>query len=483
MIIQKYRYGILPALFAFAVSLATGQDAPFTPSGEETIGLSFLTYDSLEIPAQLIRAPGSSKTLLFINGSTPYDEKGNIGPAVLPDGTVLKSPHDFSVRFIRIMWAKGYDVASMAKRSFVDPGLPRPTLDQLASDAYSYIKELERRGLLQELVIVGYSEGSIIASKVLSLMDDKASACILLGSGSLHFDYFKGTWEEWYKVDILRKDGFTDEQIREEYAAWSDIMRKLTTMDEETFEKEFKDSKTHGFGFSQWESFYIDRDLQFYNPIDNIVNSGVPVLIVIGEYDRAMPLAKARSTFEALLDAGHEVQMHVIDKEVHSYEKYDLFLVMHSWLKGNISLVADKVDSSLIERHNQVAAINVAINNMPWSGKVDSLETVYQRAVDIGYDHAEQWFKLGMVLYSNKMYDLSLEAFRMSADPDFVIYYAPLVWQGHIHDLLGNRDQALSFYRQGLENYPGFPTSHDNLGILLDEEWIKQRLEEPYEYR
>jgi hypothetical protein len=59
--------------------------------------------------------------------------------------------------------------------------------------------------------------------------------------------------------------------------------RTLTTMDEETFEKEYKNSNPHGLGFSQRESFYIDRDLQFYDPTDNIVNSGVPVLMVIGE--------------------------------------------------------------------------------------------------------------------------------------------------------------------------------------------------------
>jgi pimeloyl-ACP methyl ester carboxylesterase len=483
--LRKYGYVVLPALFLWAVLLTSGCRNASDLKEQETTGLSFFTSDSLEIPAQLIRTPGSSETVLFINGSTPYDEKGNIGPTVLPDGTVLKSPHDFSTRFISIMSAKGYDVATMAKRSFVDPGLPRPTLDELASDANAFINELQKRGLLKDLVIVGYSEGSIIASKLLGLLNVKASACILLGSGSLHFDYFNSKWEEWYKVDILRKDGYTEDQIRKEYEDWSDIMRTLTTMDEESFERKYKNAEPRGFGFAQWESFYIDRDLQFYDPVDHIVHSGVPVLIVIGENDRAMPLTKARITYEALLDAGHDVQMHVIENEVHTYNRYDVFLVMHSWLNGDISLELDTIDRRIIDRYKQISDIDVAINNMPWSGETDSLSTdsVYRQALAIDYNKPGQWFKLGMVLYSKKMYDQSMKAFQRSADPDYVIYFAPLVWQGHLYDLLGKRDQALSMYRLGLENYPGFPVTHDHLGIVLDDNWIKQRMEEAFVYR
>jgi hypothetical protein len=167
----------LPALFAIAV-ITSGNSTVFGQSIKETISLSFTSFDGLEIPAQLIRTQGSSKTLLFINGSTPYDEKGNIGGTVLPDGTLLKSPHDFTTRFMQIMSTKGCDVATMAKRSFVDTGLPRPTLDELASEANSYVNELDRRGLLKDLVIVGYSEGSIIASKVLGLLKVQATACV-----------------------------------------------------------------------------------------------------------------------------------------------------------------------------------------------------------------------------------------------------------------------------------------------------------------
>ena len=38
-------------------------------------------------------------------------------------------------------------------------------------------------------------------------------------------------------------------------------------------------------------------------------------------------------------------------------------------------------------------------------------------------------------------------------------------------------------YRLGLEHYPGFAAQHDNLAIVLDDNWIRQRLEEPFEYR
>ena len=78
------------------------------------------TYDNLQLPAQVIMPTKDSKAmLLFINGSTPYDEKGNIGATWNnDDGKMLAERHDFYTRFLEIMPSKGYKVATMAKRSF-----------------------------------------------------------------------------------------------------------------------------------------------------------------------------------------------------------------------------------------------------------------------------------------------------------------------------------------------------------------------------
>ncbi|HDR89323.1 MAG TPA: hypothetical protein ENN63_06805 [Bacteroidetes bacterium] len=151
----------------------------------DTVTFTVKTYDGLVLPAQVIKShTPQNKMILFINGSTPYDEKGNIGAFWTEEGSIVAEKHDFYLRFLDIMSAKGYSVATVAKRSFVYPTrLPRPDLTDLAMDIRFFIDELNRTGLLKkekDLVIAGYSEGSIVATKVLSMLKNQPLACILL---------------------------------------------------------------------------------------------------------------------------------------------------------------------------------------------------------------------------------------------------------------------------------------------------------------
>ncbi len=429
------------------------------------------TYDQLQLPAKIVE--GGETTLLFINGSTPYDEVGNIGPAVLPDGTIIKQPHDFCHRFVDIMSAKGYDVATMAKRSFAYPqAIPRPSLDDLASDVVSFIKALD----LDDLVIVGYSEGSTVASKVLGMLEEQPRAVVLLGSASLAFDYDNQTWEEWFMTDIIRKQkGWTDEQLETEYEQRSQIRRDLRGMDEETFETEYKNSRPFGFGFASWESFNITTEIPVYDPTENLLQADIPILICVGSEDNAMPVSVARRTYEQLQG---KADFKVIPDETHQYNKYDVFALIDTWIQtGNTDIVLDEQDRAMIDRYTEMAHVRAGISALSWDA--DALD-LYQLARQVEYETPADWFKLGLVLFNTGHLEESLFSFEQASDPDFLIYYAPLVWRGHIYDMMGKREEALSFYNQGLAQYPGFPAQHDQWGMLLDKAWIQDKLENPY---
>jgi pimeloyl-ACP methyl ester carboxylesterase len=443
----------------------------------DTVHFSFTTFDNLELPAQVIKVPDSKRTVIFLNGSTPSDEKGNIGN-LLPDGRMIKSWQDFYRRFLEVMSKKGYDVATYAKRSFSYPEI-RPSLDELTLDGKYFIEALGRQNLLKDLIIIGYSEGSVVASKLLPNVE--AEACIFLGSASQHYDYFKGTWENWPTgMAYQRILGRSDDEIKLEYEQWSEIMRDLTDMDEAYFEETYKASNPHGFGFAPWESYRIDREIQFYNPSDNILNSGTPVLIVIGENDVAMPVEMAKRTYEELVVAGHNAEFYVIPEETHQYLKYDVFAIMHSWLNGKITLEYDDIDQKIVDRYNQITNITATLNALSFEAEYSHLDTLFNVALDANYNIAQQWFKLALILYNNGYLDQALKAFEHASDPDFAVYYAPLVWQGHIHDISGDRERAVQFYLKALDHYPGFPVQHDNLDLVLTEEYIRSRLETPF---
>ncbi|MHC4444018.1 MAG: hypothetical protein ACYTF1_06370 [Planctomycetota bacterium] len=72
-------------------------------------------------------------------------------------------------------------------------------------------------------------------------------------------------------------------------------------------------------------------------------------------------------------------------------------------------------------------------------------------------------------------------------------YLSSLIWQGHIHDVWGQRDQALAKYRAALEVLDQYAKAevgtkietyvfmqHGQWGIKLCMKWIKQRLEKPF---
>ena len=296
------------------------------------------TYDNLQLPAQVIMPTKDSKAmLLFINGSTPYDEKGNIGATWNDDGKMAEERHDFYTRFLDVMPSKGYKVATMAKRSFVYPRkLPRPSLNELALDVQMLIEKMKKENLLDsndKLIIVGYSEGSIVATKVLGLLKVQPNACILLGSGSLAFNYKTQSWEGWYSTDTFRRRlGSSDEQIKKDFKELGQIQSAIIAMDENKFENEYKNSKPFGFGFAKWESYYIDKEVGFYDPVPNLLYANVPLLICVGDSDVPMPPALAKRTYDDLRKNGFEKgTLEIIKDEVHELKKYDVFAIIDAW--------------------------------------------------------------------------------------------------------------------------------------------------------
>ncbi|NQU52642.1 MAG: hypothetical protein HQ522_08895 [Bacteroidetes bacterium] len=457
---------------------------------EDTIAFFVKAYDGLDLPAQIIHpASGASdKIIVFINGSTPYDEKGNMGPMVDDKGKAILIQQEFYVRFQDIMPAKGYSTVSMAKRSLVEPvKIPRPTLDELALDIAFLIDELKNQKFLtprKELYLVGYSEGSTVASKVLGLLKEQPRACIFLGSAASSFDYNK-SWEEWPQTAIYRKlKKWSDEQLKVEYEQWKDIVVALQNMNEETFEKEYKKSNPHGFGFAQWESFHIDKEVSNYYPEANIIDANIPVLICIGENDAAMPEKRAAITYHNLLDKGFRKATYVvIPEEVHQYNKFDVFGIIDCWISSDFSSThfeTSTADQVLIDKYAGLQQLNSELNKLPYTGSLKAALDFYNKAKSNKMNDPGKWFTLGIKLVGNGFTEEAFDAFSISNREGDMIQSGSLVWLGHLSDLKGNREQAVKLYKKALQVYPGFPIQHSHWNIYLSREWIEERIDSPF---
>jgi pimeloyl-ACP methyl ester carboxylesterase len=304
------------------------------------VDFNIKTYDGLELPAQVVRSSHPPKKMVvFIMGGTPCDQKGNMGGSWDANCVSEAEPYDLYIRFLKTMPARGYAVATMAKRNFVYPcNIPRPCLDDFARDIHSLIAELKDRKLLRsedDLVLVGHSEGSIVATKVLPLLKRQPSACVLLGSGSLAFDFEKQSWEDWYFVDHMRRvSGMSDEQIQQVFNLFKKIDEELPTIDEETFENQWK-KNAYPVDIAPWESYNCLMEYHHYDPVPNLLTSNVPVLICIGQNDGAMPMVLAERTYKHLKQhAFKKATFIVIEGEVHQYKKDDAFTIIDQWIKS-----------------------------------------------------------------------------------------------------------------------------------------------------
>jgi pimeloyl-ACP methyl ester carboxylesterase len=222
------------------------------------------------------------------------------------------------------------------------------------------------------LVIVGYSEGSIVASKVLGILKKQPYACILLGSASLSCNCTTQSIEDFYMTDVLRRlKNWSDEQIKTELIQLCQIHKDLSKMNEEQFENKYKNSNPFGFGFAMWESVYIDREVALYDPVPNLLYANIPVLICTGEDDLSMPLISARKTYERLKNDGLFVTFRSIEKENHQYEKYDVFAIIDTWLSSDClstEFSINKNDSLIIEKYRKDRALVDELSKIPYGG-------------------------------------------------------------------------------------------------------------------
>jgi len=83
--------------------------------------------------------------------------------------------------------------------------------------------------------------------------------------------------------------------------------------------------------------------------------------------------------------------------------------------------------------------------------------------------------KLGLALYDAGNYQNALTVFqKMELEKPGIA----LVWQGHMLDLLGKRDEALSVYKKAADYE--VDNRHDQYGLVLDQKYIQLRMETPF---
>ena len=125
------------------------------------------------------------------------------------------------------------------------------------------------------------------------------------------------------------------------------------------------------------------------------------------------------------------------------------------------------------------------LDGLDWTREGKTPLLIYGKAKSLVLHDAGFWFKLGLLLFDSGFFRESLDAFdkTIAGNPSPIRLFAAWTWRGHLLDLLGRRDEALSSYRKALELDPGSPMVQGQYRLRIDRSWVETRLRSPFRWK
>lgn len=123
-----------------------------------------------------------------------------------------------------------------------------------------------------------------------------------------------------------------------------------------------------------------------------------------------------------------------------------------------------------------------------WHGNEEVIKK-FREVLNKTPDNMEVLLYLGLSLYDMKMYPESIDVFKRLMNltennkNELIKYDWSKIWIGHIHDVLGEREKALSCYRNVLNSKHesgNLMMGQYNIGPITAKDWAEKRIKEPF---
>jgi tetratricopeptide (TPR) repeat protein len=166
----------------------------------------------------------------------------------------------------------------------------------------------------------------------------------------------------------------------------------------------------------------------------------------------------------------------------------------HSWLRihMNKEWVEERLKSpftfeTLVEIPEQPTEeeLRKIVNSLNWKREGKTPYLIYAKAEELNIENRSFWFKLGMLLFDSGYYPeafIAMEKVSQMEAPRLYIFTAN-TWMGHLKDLMGEREEALEYYKRALDHDEGDTMTHSQFGMRINRAWVEKHLKRPFTWK
>jgi tetratricopeptide (TPR) repeat protein len=121
--------------------------------------------------------------------------------------------------------------------------------------------------------------------------------------------------------------------------------------------------------------------------------------------------------------------------------------------------------------------------SLGWSME-DSPE-IYKKIKEEKITNGNMLYQIGMGLYEFEDYPEAFDCFQKISklETDADTKFASFGWLGLLKDVMGERKEALGFYRQALDHDTGDAMQHSQFRMRIDRAWVEERLKTPFAWK
>lgn len=124
------------------------------------------------------------------------------------------------------------------------------------------------------------------------------------------------------------------------------------------------------------------------------------------------------------------------------------------------------------------------VEDLNWKGEGQTPFLIYEKAKEFKIDR-DFWFKLGLLLFDSGYYMEAFDAMENVSRMDVseIYKFVSYTWLGHLKDLMGERPEAIKYYKMALEYDEGVTMRHDQFRMKIDRRWVEKRLRTPFTWK